>query len=207
MLGMWPPKWVVFSEAHRENLSKAMRWRKCKPFTEEHKNNISLTHKGKPSWHKWKKKSQDFIDRMSASKKWTIPWNKWLTWLSWKGNLWIKRSEETRKKMSEAHKGRPSKRRWEKSNFWAWWVCHSPYSEDRTIMLRRSIRQRDNYICQICNKQQWDTTFDVHHIDYDKKNCNPINLITLCKNCHIRTNTQREYRKEILLQRIQSFNF
>jgi len=43
-----------------------------------------------------------------------------------------------------------------------------------TETLRRSIRERDGYICQMpgCNKQQGDKAFDVHHIDYNKENCN-----------------------------------
>jgi len=28
---------------------------------------------------------------------------------------------------------------------------------------------------------------DVHHIDYDKKHCDPMNLITLCRCCHVKT--------------------
>jgi hypothetical protein len=34
---------------------------------------------------------------------------------------------------------------------------------------------------------------DVHHIDYDKKNGDPRNLVSLCKSCHIKTNYNREY--------------
>ena len=31
-----------------------------------------------------------------------------------------------------------------------------------------------------------------NHIDYDKKNCNSDNLITLCRSCHRKTNFNRE---------------
>jgi hypothetical protein len=31
----------------------------------------------------------------------------------------------------------------------------------------------------------------VHHIDYDKTNNHPSNLVTLCHNCHSRTNYDR----------------
>jgi len=45
----------------------------------------------------------------------------------------------------------------------------------------------------------------VHHIDYDKKNCDPENLITLCKNCHPKTNSNRgdwiEFFAKIILLR------
>ena len=34
--------------------------------------------------------------------------------------------------------------------------------------------------------------FDVHHIDYDKKNNSKKNLITLCRSCHAKTNFKRK---------------
>lgn len=35
----------------------------------------------------------------------------------------------------------------------------------------------------------------VHHIDYNKKNCEPENLITLCSSCNSRANKDREWHK------------
>ena len=32
-----------------------------------------------------------------------------------------------------------------------------------------------------------------NHIDYDKLNCNPDNLISLCNSCHSKTNYNRNY--------------
>ena len=55
---------------------------------------------------------------------------------------------------------------------------------------RAKIVKRDNYVCKICSKAKVN---DVHHIDYDKKNCNPSNLITLCHQCHSKTNYERNY--------------
>jgi hypothetical protein len=73
------------------------------------------------------------------------------------------------------------------------------YSVNWKNSLKRSIRERDHYTCQIpgCNKQQDDIAHDVHHIDYDKSNCDPKNLITLCHHHHMKTNTKREYWKEL----------
>jgi len=65
-----------------------------------------------------------------------------------------------------------------------WKGGRSPYPNYWTETLKRSIRERDNYICQICSQYG----NQVHHIDYDKKNCNPGNLITLCRQCHQKTN-------------------
>jgi len=66
-----------------------------------------------------------------------------------------------------------------------------PYTTDWTDTLKRSIRERDHYTCRVCGKQQGETTFSVHHIDYNKENCSPTNLITLCPNCHSKTNHNR----------------
>lgn len=69
-----------------------------------------------------------------------------------------------------------------------------PYSQDWTDDLRDAVRKRDKYRCRLCNRSQdeFKTKLDVHHIDYDKENCDPNNLITLCKSCHIKTNRNRE---------------
>jgi len=76
---------------------------------------------------------------------------------------------------------------------WKGGTSREPYSIDWRNTLKRSIRERDKYTCQLCGKQQEDIAFCVHHIDYDKKNCSPDNLITLCYKCHSKTNHNREY--------------
>ena len=58
--------------------------------------------------------------------------------------------------------------------------------------LKVSIRKRDNYTCQIC----FNEGLIVHHIDYNKQNCDPNNLITVCRKCHSKTNFNREYWKQ-----------
>lgn len=104
----------------------------------------------------------------------------------------IKRSEETRKKISESLKGKIA----EQSRRWLGGKSYEKYTIDWNETLRKSIRERDNYTCQLCSKQQTDIAFHVHHIDYDKKNCNSLNLITLCINCHMKTSGNRDYWKK-----------
>lgn len=60
-------------------------------------------------------------------------------------------------------------------------------------ILKESIRERDEHICQICGKSQLENgkKLDVHHIDYDKYNLNPENLISLCMSCHMKTNPKK----------------
>jgi len=101
------------------------------------------------------------------------------------GNLGKKRSEETKLRISESHKGG-------KSIFWKGGKSFESYSIDWTKTLRQSIRERDKYTCQLCGEKQNDISFVVHHIDYDKKNSNPNNLTTLCRRCHNKTNYNRE---------------
>ena len=94
--------------------------------------------------------------------------------------------------MSERQRG-------EKNYNWNNGSSFEPYSTDWTETLRRSIRERDNYICRLCGINQIEELektgrkLAVHHIDYDKKNCNPCNLITLCLRCHNRTIRNRDY--------------
>ena len=65
--------------------------------------------------------------------------------------------------------------------------------------IKKSILERDNHTCQnpncvIDNPKR----LDCHHIDYDKNNNNPENLITLCTSCHAKTNgkNKRKYYTE-----------
>lgn len=52
--------------------------------------------------------------------------------------------------------------------------------------LREEIRERDGHTCcnPRCSKES--DVLHVHHIDGDKKNLDPSNLITLCSTCHLR---------------------
>lgn len=73
---------------------------------------------------------------------------------------------------------------------WKGGKSFEPYPIYWKETLKQSIRQRDGYICQICGKEP---SINVHHIDYNKENCNPDNLITLCDVCHVKTNFNRDY--------------
>ena len=164
-----------------------------------------------------KKHNSESIEKMRISHKGCVPWNKGIPMAEETKKKMIeslriartgwKHSEETKRKMSLAHKGK--KKPWagkykrsienkriqseahkrEKSSFWRGGISFEPYSVDWTKTLKRAIRERDNYICQLCN--QYGNV--VHHIDYDKRNCFPNNLITLCFNCHSKTNFNRNY--------------
>jgi len=61
---------------------------------------------------------------------------------------------------------------------------------------KESIKERDGYQClnPLCNHTS--KTLSLHHIDYDKKNCHPNNLITVCISCNSKANTYREWHSE-----------
>jgi hypothetical protein len=66
-------------------------------------------------------------------------------------------------------------------------VGWSPYYKE-------TIRDRDNHTCQVCGIKEEDcgVKHNVHHIDYDKNNLSPSNLISLCGKCHGITNFNRD---------------
>ena len=65
--------------------------------------------------------------------------------------------------------------------------------------IRKIIYERDNWTCRECNikcksKKHPDTKCKIqcHHIDYNERNNNSENLITLCASCHMKTNFNRK---------------
>ena len=65
--------------------------------------------------------------------------------------------------------------------------------------LKENIRRRDDYECVLCGMSQEDhgKKLFVHHIDYDKDNCEPENLASLCNSCHSKTNWNRPYWEKL----------
>jgi len=78
----------------------------------------------------------------------------------------------------------------EKHPRWLGGKSFEPYGIEFNEKLRELIRERDNHKCFICGKKDY-RKLSVHHIDYNKKNNNPNNLISLCNKCHIQTNSNR----------------
>jgi 5-methylcytosine-specific restriction endonuclease McrA len=117
-------------------------------------------------------------------------------------------SSETLKKRSMALKGRIIKDEWKvkmslsakkrlskKENHpnWQGGKSFEPYGVEFSEELKNEIRKRDGYKCQECGCSQvkLGQRLDVHHIDYNKKNNVPENLISLCRSCHLQTNFER----------------
>jgi hypothetical protein len=60
---------------------------------------------------------------------------------------------------------------------------------------KSDIKERDGHKCQNPDCRGNSKKLDVHHIDYNKKNCHPKNLITVCTSCNARANFNREFWK------------
>jgi hypothetical protein len=165
-------------------------------------------------WNKGKTKLDCPTLSKSGVKRGNIPWNlgkkckphtkEWKEFMS-KRLKGVSRPLEVRLKISKSHfgikhteatKNKLKQYRGERASGWKGGITDMPYADDWTKTLKRSIRERDNYTCGICKRKQDKgdkITFHVHHIDYNKLNCNPINLITLCITCHTKTNHRRSY--------------
>ena len=106
-------------------------------------------------------------------------------------------TEETKRKLSLAKKGKNNPMFGRKGALhpnWLGGISFEPYGLEFNEDLKEVIRNRDRRKCQICGKTELENCkkLDCHHIDYNKKNNNPNNLIALCFTCHPKTNHNRD---------------
>ncbi len=170
------------TKEQKEKLSKAMKGKYAgekaywygRPLSEEHKKKISVSEKGKVI-------PIEVREKMSRALKGRVGY--------WAGK---KLNENHKRNIGIAGLG-------DKNGNWHGGIAISPYGKGFNKELKEQIRERDDYICQLCGMHKNELTgyhkkHAVHHIDYDKYNNNPTNLITLCNElCHSRTNGKREY--------------
>ena len=85
-------------------------------------------------------------------------------------------------------------RKGEKSPNWQGGKSFELYPLGWTRTFREQIRRRDQYRCQLCGipEAECNRRLHVHHIDYNKMNINPNNLLSLCLRCHCKTNVNRK---------------
>jgi 5-methylcytosine-specific restriction endonuclease McrA len=116
-------------------------------------------------------------------------------------------SLETRQKMSQHMKGKYAG----EANYffgkhftgeshpnWRGGIRFEPYSKEFNKELKLLIRVRDGFTCQLCGMPECENNkaLTSHHIDYNKKNSLPNNLISLCNSCNAKVNFNREYWTE-----------
>jgi hypothetical protein len=82
---------------------------------------------------------------------------------------------------------------------WLGGLSRLPYTIEFNASLKESIRIRDGHKCQKCGKTEKQELKDfnkclaIHHIDYNKENCSPENLISLCCECNTKSNKNRDF--------------
>ncbi len=164
-------KGQVVTEETRKKISEANTGKK---LTREHKRKISLANIGKEKAEGTRKKISlaqkgKHNSPKTEFKKGQKPWNKNLKGLN----------------------------AGDKNPAWLDGRSFEPYSPEFNNQLKEKIRERDNYECQECHKKQEELNekLSVHHIDYNKKNNNPLNLISLCRKCHTKTSFNRKHWK------------
>lgn len=177
-----------FTKVWRKKISLA---KKGCSFTEEHKKKLSIVRIGVKLSKETRRKMAE--SRRKFYQKYPLPRGE-------KHHLWGKhRSEKTKEKLRETSRKwrqeNPDFLRGKNSPAWLGGISFEPYGIEFNEKLKEEIRKRDNYACQMldCNAIQNGKKFPIHHKDYNKRNNEDWNLVTLCHSCHSKTNTNREY--------------
>lgn len=179
-----------------------------KPLSEEHKQKISKANKGNIGYWAGKHLSEETkikISKTLTGRKFS-PRSDEVKRKIGEANRGRIFSEEHKEKLSKAHIGKKQSletiekriRKGKKHYNWQGGKSFEKYTIQFNKELKELIRQRDGYQCQMCGMPECENMrkLHTHHIDYDKKNCLPSNLISLCTSCHMKTNYNRKYWME-----------
>jgi len=176
----------IKSKNERTNISKRMKGNKYSlgfKHTEETKEKMSRSHIGwtnalgyKHTKYVCKNISKRLIGNTYAK--------------GTHGRLGKPWTDKERKKLSLAAMGKHGGKL---NGRWLGGLSFGEYSCKFTLALKRKIRKRDKNICQLCDKRKYGEELAVHHIDYNKKNCDEVNLISLHRRCNTKVNANRGY--------------
>ena len=181
--------------------------------TEEAKRKVSEARKGLPSPRKGVILSEETKLKISIANKGKKMSDEFRRKISENP---YRQKKEYREKQSLSQKGKiiPEhqkiavssymKRAWSNPNFrdkltgensWGWkgGLSFLPYAPEFTSFLKRQISSRDDNTCQNPKCEIASKRLTIHHIDHDKKNNTPLNLITLCGRCNSIANYNRDY--------------
>jgi len=157
-----------------------------KHHTDETKEKIRKFHIGRKLSEKHRKSIKNAVAEGKCGFKKGHP-------LFSKGFTGKKHSEETKQKQREANLRlgiKPPQYKGKDNSNWRGGISREPYDFNFDEELKILIRKRDKYHCRLCKKKF--KVLYVHHIDYNKKNSDPKNLISLCNSCHSKTNYGRK---------------
>jgi len=215
----------VKNEEERKNISNSKKGKTRASFSNKWRENISKAGKGRLPWNKGLTKEDDIRIEKQASygMKGKIHTLEWIENHK-KRMLNFKHTDETKLKQSlyrienklsvgknnpmfgKIHNNKSKQIMSEKKKDlydgennpnWKGGLSKEPYCFEFTDDLKEYIKQRDGYKCRNpeCNKKS--NKLCVHHIDYDKKHCETMNLITVCVSCNSRANFNRRYWKSL----------
>lgn len=192
-----------FSEETRAKISAAKRGRPGHPQSKETRAKLRIINTGRFVSEETRAKLKDaWTRRGPVSEKTRAKLRSRTVTLETRAKISVARmgrhfSEDVRIKISDAAKkrwARPGER--EKisgpdSHLWRGGCINSrkAYGLNWTNNLREQIWFRDNGLCQnpSCFLRENGRRHSCHHIDYNKTNIIPSNLITLCSSCHTKT--------------------
>ncbi len=196
------------SEAVKEKISETMK-RSFMSGSREILRGEKHPYFGKPAWNsgiprteETKRKISETVLRQYASGRERLIGDKHSMYGKKSTFYGRKHTEEAKNKVRIANTGRTfseetkaiwsKQRKGDKNSNWRGGIHQLPYAFDFNEELKEVIKKRDGYICQfpICGV---DTSLVVHHVDYDKMNNEPANLITLCREHNSKVNYNRGY--------------
>jgi len=170
--------------------SKATKEKMRKSTLGHHYPNLSRAKRGKPTWNKGltkktdkriRKYANEKIGNTNGFKKGHSPWHKG-------------KNKNNNDMLAKLAKNRSGNKSW----LWEGGKSFEPYGLEFNKELKELIRKRDKYRCRICGRKQLNRRHPIHHIDYNKTNNDPKNLITLCHSHHSKTNHNRKRWKKLL---------
>lgn len=166
--------------------------KKC-PKLGLHKIGVEPWNKGKKTGlAPWRGKKRPNLVKSGASKtmfkKGLVPWNKGMDG-EYSVNAREKNGMYGKKPWNKDKSFMAGKKHWN----WMGGKSKEKYGMGFTKLLKKKVSGRDNNKCIACRVSGDKTTLDIHHIDYNKKNNDINNLVTLCKSCHSRTNYKRNF--------------
>lgn len=169
--------------------------------TEETKRKLSENRKGNKHWNWGKKHSKKTIQKIKQSNK--KYWREHSNLRKGKNNNFYNKhhTERTKKILKIKMKNRFVGQR---NPNYTNGLSNEPYPLEFNKSLKELIRNRDNRKCQLCGCPEVECLrkLDIHHIDYDKENLDPKNLISLCNKCNSKANANRKYWKKYYQNKI-----